>query len=217
MSAQRDADTQRHHRAELVAAIAAAKHQLAATVADTRKQWLDQQRQARAQVEQSKLDLQRASERGAMMQLRAPVDGTVQQLAVHTVGGVVTPAQALMAIVPIGVGFEVEAQVLDQDIGFVKQGQPVTIKLTSFPYTRYGYLTGTIETISHDAAKDDKLGLVFPARVKLDSDTLEIDGTKVRISAGMGVSAEIKTGRRRVIDYLLSPLRTHVDAAMRER
>jgi hemolysin D len=162
VSAQRDADTQRHHRAELVAAIAAAKHQLAATVADTRKQWLDQQRQARAQIGQSKLDLQRASERGAMMQLRAPVDGTVQQLAVHTVGGVVTPAQALMAVVPSGVGFEVEAQVLDQDIGFVKQGQPVTIKLTSFPYTRYGYLTGTIESISHDAAQDDKLGLVFP-------------------------------------------------------
>jgi hemolysin D len=217
INAERDAELQQHHRTELIAALAAAKEQLAATIADTRKQWLDQQRQARDQIQQSTLDLERAAQRGALMQLRAPVDGTVQQLAVHTVGGVVTPAQSLMAIVPSGVGFEVEAQVLDKDIGFVKQGQRVVVKLETFPYTRFGYLTGTIESVSHDAAQDDKLGLVFPARIRLDRDTLDIDGTQVRITAGMGVSAEIKTGQRRVIDYLLSPLETHVDEAMRER
>lgn len=217
INAERDAELQQHHRTELIAALAAAKEQLAATIADTRKQWLDQQRQARDQIQQSTLDLERAAQRGALMQLRAPVDGTVQQLAVHTIGGVVTPAQTLMAIVPSGVGFEVEAQVLDKDIGFVRQGQRVVVKLETFPYTRFGYLTGTIESVSHDAAQDDKLGLVFPARIRLDRDTLDIDGTQVRITAGMGVSAEIKTGQRRVIDYLLSPLETHVDEAMRER
>lgn len=217
INAEREVELQQHHRTELAAALAAAKQQLAATVADARKQWLDEQRQARDQIQQSTLDLERAKQRGALMQLRAPVDGTVQQLIVHTVGGVVTPAQSLMSIVPIGGGFEVDAQVLDKDIGFVKQGQPVVVKLETFPYTRYGYLTGTIESVSHDAAQDDKLGLVFPARIKLDDDTLSIDGTKVRITAGMGVSAEIKTGQRRVIDYLLSPLETHVDEAMRER
>lgn len=217
INAKRDVTMQQHHRVELVAAISVAREQLASTVANTRQKLLDEQRQARDQVQQSTLDVKRASQRDALMQLRAPVDGTVQQLAVHTVGGVVTPAQALMEIVPIGVGFEVEAQVLDKDIGFVKRGQPVVVKLASFPYTRYGYLTGTIESISHDAAQDKTLGLVFPAHVKLNRDTLLIDGTKVRITAGMGVSAEIKTGQRRVIDYLLSPLETHVNEAMRER
>jgi hemolysin D len=217
INAERDVELQQHHRTELDAALAAAKQQLAATVADARKQWLDEQRQARDQIQQSTLDVERAKQRGALMQLRAPVDGTVQQLAVHTVGGVVTPAQTLMAIAPVHGHFEVEAQILDKDIGFVKRGQPVVVKLETFPYTRYGYLTGTIESVSHDAAQDDKLGLVFPARIKLDGDTLSIDGTKVRITAGMGVSAEIKTGQRRVIDYLLSPLETHVDEAMRER
>ncbi|MGH8398660.1 MAG: HlyD family type I secretion periplasmic adaptor subunit [Gammaproteobacteria bacterium] len=217
VNAERDASQQRHHLSEVAAALAIARQQLAALVADTRKQLLDQQRQARDQIRQFSLDVERTAQRRALMQLRAPVDGTVQQLAVHTVGGVVTPAQSLMAIVPMQVGFEVEASVLDKDIGFVKPGQTVVVKLVSFPYTRYGYLTGTVETISHDAAQDDKLGLVFPARIKLNGDALQIDGTSVRITAGMGVSAEIKTGKRRVIDYLLSPLKTHVDGAMRER
>src|SRR3546814_8625690 len=73
------------------------------------------------------------------MQLHAPVDGTVQQLAVHTIGGVVTPAQPLLLVVPSDESLEVEATILNKDIGFVRQGQPVTVKVESFPYTRYGY------------------------------------------------------------------------------
>ncbi|WP_128421952.1 HlyD family secretion protein, partial [Xanthomonas theicola] len=109
------------------------------------------------------------------------------------------------------------ATVLNKDIGFLRPGQPVTVKIESFPYTRYGYLTGTVASVSHDAAQDEKLGLVFPARIKLDSSTLDIDGVQVRMSAGMSLSVEVKTGRRRVIDYLLSPLRQHASEALRER
>lgn len=217
INAERDVTLQRNHRTELVSALTAARKQLAATAADARQQWLDEQRQAREQIGQYATETQRAAQRDAMMQLRAPVDGTVQQMAIHTIGGVVTPAQALMAIVPVRDALEVEATILDKDIGFVRKGQPVVVKLESFPYTRYGYLTGTIVSVSHDAAQDEKLGLVFPARIKLDRDTLDIDGARVRITAGMGVSAEIKTGRRRVVDYLLSPLKAHVAESMRER
>ncbi len=151
------------------------------------------------------------------MILRSPVEGIVQQLAIHTVGGVVTPAQQLLAVVPVQETLEVEATVLNKDIGFLRPEQRVTVKIESFPYTRYGYLTGKIISISHDAAQDEKLGLVFPVRIRLDNTTLTIDGTQIRMSAGMALSAEIKTGKRTVIDYLLSPLEQYTDEALRER
>src|SRR3546814_6803238 len=112
------------------------------------------------------------------MQLHAPVDGTVQQLAVHTIGGVVTPAQPLLLVVPSDESLEVEATILNKDIGFVRQGQPVTVKVESFPYTRYGYLEGVVASVSHDAAQDEQMGLVFPARVKLRKTKLMIDDRK---------------------------------------
>lgn len=151
------------------------------------------------------------------MQLRAPVDGKVQQLAVHTIGGVVTPAQALMAIVPSEELLEVEATILNRDIGFVRPGQRTTVKVESFPYTRYGYLEGVVETVSHDAAQDEKLGLVFPARVRIRKASLMIDGATVTLTPGMNLSVEVKTGKRRVIGYLLDPLQQHTKESLRER
>ncbi|MBB4656278.1 HlyD family type I secretion membrane fusion protein [Xanthomonas sp. F14] len=186
-------------------------------VTDTRQQALDALRQAGEQAGQLTQDVAKTGQRDKLMALHAPVDGTIQQLAVHTVGGVVTPAQPLLVVVPAEEALEVEVTVLNKDIGFMRPGQPVTVKVDSFPYTRYGYLTGTVASVSHDAAQDEKLGLVFPARVKLERATLNIDGLGVRLNAGMSLSAEIKTGKRRVIDYLLSPLQQHTTEALRER
>lgn len=217
ITAERDVDGQRHHRDELVAALSAARAELTAALADTRQQLLDQQRQARAQIEQSKPDVQRTSQRGNFMQLRAPVEGYVQQLTVHTLDGVVTPGQPLMSIVPADESIEVQAAVLDKDIGFVKKGQQVVIKLNSFPYARYGYLTGKLVSISQDAAQDEKLGLTFPVQISLSKEYMNVTGTQLKITSGMGVTAEIKTGRRQVIDYLLSPIKVYADESMRER
>lgn len=216
IAAERDLATQRNRMQEITSALSAAQEELRVLVADFREQTLDQLREAEQQVAQGAPELTKAGQRDRLMTLRAPVDGTVQQLAVHTVGGVVTPAQELLAVVPQE-ALEVEATVLNKDIGFVRPGQPVTVKIESFPYTRYGYLTGKVVSISHDAAQDENLGLVFPARIRLDGSTLAIDGMVVSMSAGMTLSAEIKTGKRRVIDYLLSPLRQHVSEGMRER
>jgi hemolysin D len=217
IAAERDLAAQRSRLGEVRSAIAGAQEERRVLIADTTQQTLDGLRQARDQVNQFTPEVAKTGQRDKLMQLRAPVDGTVQQLAVHTVGGVVTPAQPLLAVVPSEESLEVEATVLNKDIGFVRAGQPVTVKVESFPYTRYGYLTGTVESISHDAAQDEKLGLVFPARVKLDGTVLVIDGVRVRITPGMSLSVEIKTGKRRVIDYLLSPLQQHGGEAMRER
>ncbi|AWK14335.1 HlyD family type I secretion periplasmic adaptor subunit [Candidatus Fukatsuia symbiotica] len=156
-------------------------------------------------------------ERQNLQTLKAPVDGVVQQLEVHTLGGVVTPAQQLMVVVPENNELELDAMLLNKDVGFVLPGQPVEVKVDSFPYTRYGTLAGEVKHVSRDAVDDPKQGLVFPVRVRLLTDTLVVDGKPVRLSAGMSVSAEIKTGRRRVIDYLLSPLQQYQSEALRER
>lgn len=202
---------------ETRSALVGARDELRVLEADTLQQTLDALRQAEEQVVQYEPVVAKARQRDALMQLRAPVDGTVQQLAVHTVGGVVTPAQALMAVVPSEESLEVEAMVLNKDIGFVRPGQVVTLKVESFPYTRYGYLEGIVETVSHDAAQDEQRGLVFPARIRLQSSELMVDGVKVAVTPGMSLSAEIKTGKRRLIDYIFSPLQKHGGEAFRER
>ncbi|WP_314104796.1 HlyD family type I secretion periplasmic adaptor subunit [uncultured Stenotrophomonas sp.] len=217
IAAERDLATQRNRVQEIRSALLAADEELRVLVTDFRQQTLDGLRAAEEQIGQMNPEVSKAGQRDRLMTLRAPVSGTVQQLAVHTVGGVVTPAQALLVVVPSEEALEVEATVLNKDIGFVRPGQAVTVKVESFPYTRYGYLTGKVVSVSHDAAQDEQLGLVFPARVKLERATLDIDGVEVRLSAGMSLSAEIKTGKRRVIDYLLSPLQQHGGESLRER
>jgi len=217
ISAEQNLSGQRSRIVELQAAITTQRQERDALVADFRRQLNDGLRQSSDQVSQFGADASKAQRRDDLMQLRAPVAGTVQQLAIHTVGGVVTPAQPLLAIVPEGEALEVEAMILNGDIGFVHEGQEATIKVESFPYTRYGYLHGVVESVSHDAMQDEKLGLVYQARVRLLKSTLMIDGVKVNLSPGMALSVEIKTGKRRVITYLLSPLQQHTEEALRER
>ncbi|MGA0588489.1 HlyD family type I secretion periplasmic adaptor subunit [Dyella sp. KRB-257] len=217
INAERDLAGQRSRRAELHSAITGAREELSVTVTDTRRQLLDELRQAREQIQQFEPEVARTTQRNALMQLRAPVTGTVQQLAVHTVSGVVTPAQPILSVVPENEPMEVEATVLNQDIGFVRPGQRATIKVESFPYTRYGYIEGVVESVSHDAIQDEKLGLIYRARVRMKKTTLMIDGVAVNLTSGMSLTAEIKTGKRRVIEYILDPLRQGVTEAMRER
>ncbi|PKM07740.1 MAG: hemolysin secretion protein D [Gammaproteobacteria bacterium HGW-Gammaproteobacteria-4] len=217
IAAQRELITQRNRLVEARSAIDGAQEQLRVLIAEMRQQTLDELRQANERVAQLSPDVDKTRQRDRMTQLRAPVDGAVQQLAVHTIGGVVTPAQPLLAIVPSDEALEIEANVLNKDIGFVRPGQAVTVKIESFPYTRYGYLDGVVESVSHDAAQDDTLGLIFPARIRLTQTHLMIDGVRVTMTPGMSVSAEVKTGTRRVIDYLLSPLQQHQSEAMREQ
>lgn len=217
IAAERDLAAQRSRLAESRSALRGAQEELRALNADVRQQTLDGLRQARDQVRQYAPEVAKTGRRDQGMQLRAPVDGTVQQLVVHTVGGVVTPAQPLLAVVPSEEGLEVEATVLNKDIGFVRPGQRATIKIESFPYTRYGYIDGVVESVSHDAAQDEKMGLVFPARVRMRSATLRIDGAEVKLTPGMNLSVEVMTGKRRIIEYLLSPLQKHTEEAFRER
>lgn len=162
-------------------------------------------------------DVTKAGQKADLQRLTAPIDGVVQQLAVHTVGGVVTPAQQLLIVVPQDHPVEVEAQVENKDVGFVKEGQSVEIKVETFQFTLYGTIPGAVLTVSDDAAPIEKVGLVYPTRVSMDRSTMQVEGKQVNLSPGMAVTVEIKTGQRRVIEYLLSPLLKSVKESLRER
>jgi hemolysin D len=162
-------------------------------------------------------ELRKSARRREFQQIRSPVDGVVQQLAVNTVGGVVEPAQPLMVIVPSASEVAVDAQILNKDIGFIHEGQEVRVKLEAYPFTDYGLIKGEVESISRDAIQDEKLGLVYAARIRLSRRTIRVGGRDEPIGPGLAVQAEIKTGERRIIQYLLSPISKAASEAGRER
>ncbi len=149
--------------------------------------------------------------------VKAPLSGYVQQLVYHTKGGVVETAKPIMNIVPEDYKLEADVMILNKDIGFVKPEQEVEIKIDSFPFTKYGTIKGIVRNISGDAIQDEKLGLVYASRLTLLDNKIKADGQIVQLKPGMGVTAEIKTGKRRVIEYLLSPVMKYLNESMRER
>jgi hemolysin D len=183
--------------------------------------------------------LREAAHKAEQTVLTAPVDGTVQQLAVHTLGGVVTPAQALLTVVPDDAGMLVEAHIQNKDVGFVHAGQDVEVKVQAFEFTRYGLIHGTVLDVSRDAvaanadpakARDANRGGAqsgdddgqsdaggYVAHVALRSTTVQTEDGMAALGPGMSVTAEVKTGRRRVIGYLLSPLQRYAHEGARER
>jgi hemolysin D len=199
------------------------------------------ERQIAAKAAEQQSEQVKAVEKTGLQTLRAPVDGTVEQLATHTVGGVVTPAQTLMVVIPEGSKLEVEAMLPNRDIGFVHADQPAEVKIEAFTYTRYGLLHGRVEGVSRDAvvsagapagggrsrpgesakpsdAEDDAPGgSVYMARISLSQTAVDTEQGLRPLEPGMAVTAEIKTGRRRVIEYLLSPLLRYHHEGLRER
>jgi len=164
-------------------------------------------------------EVRKAGQKTDLQKLVSPIDGVVQQLAIHTVGGVVTPAQPLLIVVPQDHPVEVEAQIENKDVGFVKEGQPVEIKVETFPFTLYGTIPGKVLSVSDDAVplEKEKGGLVYASRISMERSTMEVEGKQVHLSPGMAVTVEVKTGQRRIIEYLLSPLVKSVKESLRER
>jgi RTX toxin transport system membrane fusion protein len=186
-------------------------------LAKVRREYYDKLNEVQAAIAVMRQQSIKLQEKFRLQSLLAPVSGVIQQLAVHTLGGVVEAAKPLMIIVPDDAVLEIEVKILNKDVGFVHSGQNVEIKVDSFPYTRYGTIAGKVAYVSRDSVKDEKLGLVFPARVRIAQRTMLVEDKEVPLQAGMSVNAEIRTGDRRVIDYLLSPLQQYQSEAMKER
>ena len=213
---EHEIQAQRSHAMQLAAAVTQQRADLGGLTSEfLRDQRLELDKNTQLYTESHGVEV-KAMTRQALLSLDAPVTGTVQQLAVHTIGGVVTTAQTLMDVVP-GDTLQVKATIENRDVGFVHEGQPVVVKVAAFPYTHYGYLTGKVVELANDAAWDRKRGSVFTAYVKLDSDRMAVDGRPIPLTPGMAVSAEITTGRRRVISYFLGPLIGGAQESLRER
>ncbi|MFM2450649.1 MAG: hypothetical protein RIS44_3099 [Pseudomonadota bacterium] len=214
---ERDLTTQRARKQEAQAAAFEATQAQAAYRAETQRLLSERQAQAHTKQEQLGQEQNKAQARTRLTQLTAPTSGTVQQLAVHTTGGVVTTAQVLMVIVPKDAEVTAEVVVDNKDIGFVQAGQTSTIKLETFPFTRYGTVDAQVKTVAADAVNDEKRGAIFPALLTLKSSTLNVDGKRVNLAPGMNLSAEIKTGQRRIISYLFNPVHKALDESLGER
>ena len=228
---------QKSRRHETDVAVSVLKETRAKTEAEYRRALFDDLAKAEQKVAGLSQDAIKAERKAGLQSLTAPVDGVVQQLAVHTVGGVVTPAQALAVIVPLDADLEIEAMVSNRDIGFVSQGQQAEIKVDTFNFTRYGLLHGHVLSVSRDAVSGEKnaentrdketaqntsdetkqTGSVYAARVALDRTQMQVEGRTAQLAPGMSVTVEIKTGSRRIITYLLSPLLRYKQEVLRER
>jgi hemolysin D len=225
---ERDLLVQRARLQEAKAGVAESQQTQAAYRAETLRSLNDRYALATTKVKQLGADQSKAQQRQRQTQLTAPVAGTVQQLAIHSVGGVVTSAQPLMVIVPDATEGETvtaEVSIANLDIGFVNAGQVAEVKLETFSYTKYGAVQATVSNVSADAvtpnSSDDKRssngGSFYPATLTLNRKDMLIDGKRIAISPGMNVTAEIKTGKRRIIEYLLSPVQRAGSESLRER
>ncbi len=202
---------------ELQAALRATTSRRDQLIAENRRTTQDQLAEVTARADSLEQELIKARDRNRLQTLTAPVDGVVQQLAIHTEGGVVTPAQELMTVVPAGDSIEIEAMVLNKDIGFVLDGQDAEVKVESFPFTKYGTLHADVRTVSRDAVLDEQQGWVYPARFNLWETEIVVGDKYVQLTPGMSVTVEIKTGKRKMIQYLLAPLQEYQDESLRER
>jgi hemolysin D len=217
LSKEGDLALQRSRQKEAVAAIHEAQRSIEAMVAQRRREALDEQNAASADLSQLRQQLIQAKARTGLMTLTAPVSGTVQQLVVHTVGGVVTPAQPIMSIVPSKQPVEVEAFIENRDAGFVKVGMNAEVKVETYRFTKYGTLKARVTHVSHDSIEDEKRGLLYTMRVAVDSDELASGDERVRVFPGMAVAVEVKTGERRLIEFLLSPIQKYQSESFKER
>jgi hemolysin D len=236
---QNERVVQQRKLVEIEAARLALEQQAGQTKSGFERQVLSDLADAEKKADEFAQDLVKAERKIEEQVLRAPIDGTVQQLALHTVGGVVTPAQQLMQIVPLDSQLEAEAMIFNRDIGFVGPGQSAEIKIDTFNFTRYGLIHGKVTSVSQDAIVRDKPAdkqngarpagalaetsepagqeFVYSARVSLDATQMQVEDKLVNLAPGMAVTVEIKTGTRRIIEYLMSPLLRYRQESLRER
>ena len=186
-------------------------------IAKARANALKQRAEALKDIAKLKEHIARETQRMANRTLRAPVDGTVFGLTVHTVGGVVTTKDVLLQIVPEAAELEAEVSILNKDIGFIKPGQDVEIKVDTFAFTRYGLIPGTVTSVWRDAVADESQGLVYRAEIALHETRLRVGDKWEHLVPGMSIQAEVKTGKRRAISFFLSPFLRYRDESLRER
>ncbi|MCG8037681.1 MAG: HlyD family type I secretion periplasmic adaptor subunit [Candidatus Thiodiazotropha taylori] len=221
-------EQERIHQSHLLAAKKQSLKQLEATKnqahrqmesgkAETRVNILAEITEYRIEVSALREELIKAKDLNRRQVLYAPVSGQVQELEITTQGGVVTEAQPLMKIVPDADSLIIEVFVENKDIGFINREISAEIKIHTFPFTKYGVIEAEVMNISDDAIVDEQRGLLYRLLLKMDEKSIDVGVGQVRLLPGMQVTAEMKTGKRRLIEYFMSPLLKHGKESLRER
>lgn len=212
-----DLAAERQRTNQLSAGVEEIKQQINALVAQASANQLGQITDTQRQIVSLQEELNKASDLHAKQILYAPVSGQVQQLAINTVGGVVTEAQQLMVIVPDEEKLEVEVTLQNKDVGFVYEGMTSEIKIHTFPFTKYGVIDGQVTNVANDAILDEQQGLIYTMRVAMKNNTIMVNGREVKLMPGMSVTAEVQTDKRRIIEFFLAPLLRYKKEGLRER
>lgn len=150
-------------------------------------------------------------------ELKSPVDGYVNKIMVHTIGGVVSPAESIMTIVSKDAPLIIRAQVMNQDVGFIAEGMDVSVKVDTFNFQKYGILKGKVIVVSPNSIEDEKLGPVYEAYIRPENFTLMVEGKEQSIKAGMATTNEINIGKRRIIEFFIYPLIKYLDESIKVR
>ncbi|HND28233.1 MAG TPA: HlyD family type I secretion periplasmic adaptor subunit [Pseudomonadales bacterium] len=225
---EQELETQRHLIASAEASIEQSLKKLRQIEADYLRQLHAERTEAQSQLDKLGKELEKQQHRRQLLELRAPQEGVIKDLATHTVGTVVQPGTVLASLVPREERLKVEVWLSNEDIGFVRSGQPVKLKFAAYPFQKYGMGAGHVEHVSADAQSEEEArdkGLItggqrslrYKALVTLDSSALEMDGISYPLSVGMQSTAEILLGSRTVAEYLLSPVQRAWHEAGRER
>lgn len=196
-------------------AIDEAEKQIVELLSSGREQLLDQLGQVRAEIAEVEEALGRARDRVSRLELRAPADGIVKGLAVKMAGEVVSPGQVILEVVPTTGGVAVESRVLPRDVGSLAVGQPAKVKVTAYDFARHGAIQGTLEHISASTFLDENGQPYYKARIGLAQDWVGQPGNVV--SPGMVVQADITTGEKTLLQYLMKPIYIALSQAFTER
>jgi hemolysin D len=212
-----DLAAERQHLKQLQAAEAEVHEQINLHKAQTSGTLLNDITELQRQIAVLEEEFAKASDLNAKQVLYSPVAGRVQELAINTVGGVVTEAQQLMLVVPDEEQLEVEVFLENNDIGFVQEGMPAEIKIHTFPFTKYGVIDAEVTNVSDDATVDEQRGLIYRMQLRMSKNTLWVEGKEVKLQPGMAVTTEVQTGERKIIEFFLAPLLRYKDESIRER
>ena len=149
--------------------------------------------------------------------LKSPIEGYVNTIFVHTIGGVVQPAEKIMTVVPKDAKKIIKAQVMNQDVGFIEKGMPVSIKVDTYNFQKYGILDGVVTVVSPNSIEDEKMGPIYEVYIKPKNTTLLVEGKEQTIKYGMSTTNEIKIGKRRIIEFFIYPLIKYMDESIKVR
>jgi HlyD family secretion protein len=226
----KDLDAQQSSVAALNASIAAQQKRISQLQSSYQSELQKELAEIRARIAQLQPNLDKTIYREGLMELKAPQDGIIKDVATTTIGAVVQPGTVVMTLVPRGEQLYADVNVKNEDVGFVQAKQRAQIKLAAYPFQRYGMLTGKVIHLSADASEPAKSAnsspdagsanntATYKARIRLDSQTLrDAQGNQLALTPGMQIVAEINQGKRTVLEYLLSPVQKAVTEAGRER